>query len=333
MAYDALGLQINRGVTTANGQGEGTSVIHTYINLNDTIAVIEANGYFPDFFVEDSLNPNIPEQTAGENIKVNDYLFIRGSDGARITVITDLEPVVISASILMPNTLSVSSPIAAIDNNGLSYSGGVLRNEFADATHNGIISTVNQNIGGEKFFADLLTAQNGIDVTAGAITTPTLTANTSINTLNLIATNAAFNSLIATTVNVGASASNLTFFSNDTFISNWVGPWGATVVPATLNLTKINNKVFLSISGITAIPATVVSPIMCAAVLPLIYIPINGKVGLVPVVNNSANQLGSISISGGTGVLTIYSDLGSTPFAAAGNAGFFDISFMYDKTT
>ena len=34
-------------------------------NLNDTIAVIEANGYFPDFFVEDSLNPNIPEQTAG----------------------------------------------------------------------------------------------------------------------------------------------------------------------------------------------------------------------------------------------------------------------------
>lgn len=336
MAYDKFGLQINRGTTTANGQGSGTSVIHTYINLNDTIATIETTGYFPDSFVDVNSNPNIPPQTVGENIIVNDYLFIRGSDGARITVVTSLDPVVISASVLMPNTLTVSDPIAATDNNGLTYAGGILQTEFADATHNGIVSTVNQNIAGEKFFAEILTAQNGIDTTtltaSGNITCPTLTANTSINTGALSATVSVDTAaLIAGTINVGASATSMAYFANNNFTATWSGPWGVTTYTSLVSAVRINDIVTICVKGIADAASSIISVITGNPGLPPEYIPSTFKNGTVVVTSNGVATLGSFTITNGSGIIIIGSDLIGDSFPV-GDTGFSDLTFSYNLT-
>lgn len=304
MAYDKFGLQINRGILTANGQGSGTTVIHTYQNLNDTLATIQSLGYFPDFFVEVNSSPNLPPQTIGENILVNDLLWIIGSDGVVIVLITDLEPVTLSSSAIVPNTITIGVPIDATDNNALAYHSGVLQAEFADATHNGIVSTVNQTFSGEKFFANLLAAEDGL-------TTPTLFATTE-----------AF---------FGGGVIGISFFDNNVSTITWSGPWGATNPTSLINLTIINNKVLMSISGVTAIPATVSSPILGSPAIPLAYIPTTTKTFTFIATNNSVNVIGSGIISN-AGIITLYSDLAASNFTNSGNAGFFDISFMYDIT-
>lgn len=72
--------------------------------------------------------------------------------------------------------VGVSGPIAAIDNKGLVLSGSNLELEFADQTHNGILSTTSQNIAGDKFF------YNGVDVSNSFLEIGTGSGNTGIIT-------------------------------------------------------------------------------------------------------------------------------------------------------
>lgn len=48
--------------------------------------------------------------------------------------------------------INVGNPIAPIDNNGMVSSSGTTKLEFADSTHNGILSATTQTIGGNKEF-------------------------------------------------------------------------------------------------------------------------------------------------------------------------------------
>lgn len=54
--------------------------------------------------------------------------------------------------------ITVQAPIVATDNNGLTINNAthVAKLEYADATHNGILSTTNQNISGTKVFLNNL---------------------------------------------------------------------------------------------------------------------------------------------------------------------------------
>jgi hypothetical protein len=51
---------------------------------------------------------------------------------------------------------SVGTPIAATDNNGVTVSSNTLKCEYADATHNGIVSTSGQTFAGTKTFSDVV---------------------------------------------------------------------------------------------------------------------------------------------------------------------------------
>lgn len=81
MAFDKRNLQLARAQLTTFAQGAGiTSAEHSYKSSTDTLATIQAPGYFPDSIGEP------------ESIFVDDTLFIKGTDGAALVVITATTP-------------------------------------------------------------------------------------------------------------------------------------------------------------------------------------------------------------------------------------------------
>lgn len=60
--------------------------------------------------------------------------------------------------------LTIGSPAAATDNNGATITGGTLNMEFADATHNGILSTTSQTISGSKTLNAITDASTFVSV-------------------------------------------------------------------------------------------------------------------------------------------------------------------------
>jgi hypothetical protein len=90
-----------------------------------------------------------------------------------------------TAWLALASANSIAAPIAAIDDNGIVFVGAFLHLEFADSTHNGIVSHVAQQFGGNKTFIDgIQTYTNGItsNVVIGlnAMPTPTGTGNIAI---------------------------------------------------------------------------------------------------------------------------------------------------------
>jgi len=153
MAYNLLGLQVNRGTPFANTQGQGlTAVAHTYKSTVDTLAQIAAPGYFPPNFHTDL-----------DAIFVKDWLFIVDSVGATSFVnITGVNPVTLGADLFTAGSLTVIAPIAPIDNNGIVISGMNVSLEFAALGRPGIVSTQPQVFDGTKTLVDGMRV-NGID--------------------------------------------------------------------------------------------------------------------------------------------------------------------------
>lgn len=151
MAFSIFGFQFNRGITTANAQGQAfTAVAHTYKSNVDTLAQITAPGYFP---------VNIEGTPDTDKVFVRDWLFIIDKDGnTSFVTIDSLDPVTLSADLFTAIGFNVVGPVAAVDQNGILISGTNVQLEFADATHNGILSFGAQIIGGAKTFP------NGIKV-------------------------------------------------------------------------------------------------------------------------------------------------------------------------
>lgn len=147
MSFNIFGFQFNRGITTANAQGQGfTAVPHTYKSTTDTLAQIAAPGYFPINF----------EGTATtDKVFVRDWLFIVDSVGATSFVnITGLDPVTLGSDLFTAGSLTVTAPIAPVDNNGIVISGTNVSLEFADLGRPGIVSTQPQVFDGVKTLVD-----------------------------------------------------------------------------------------------------------------------------------------------------------------------------------
>ena len=153
MAFNILGFQFNRGITTANAQGQGfTAIAHTYKSTTDTLAQIATPGYFPI---------NFDGSAVSDKVFVRDWLFIKDSVGATSFVnITGLNPVTLGPDLFVAGSFIVIAPIVAVDNNAIVISGNNVAMEIADATHSGIITNVAQTFGGSKTFLDILKATN-----------------------------------------------------------------------------------------------------------------------------------------------------------------------------
>jgi len=155
--FSVKNLQINRGRTTASAQGKDTSVIHTYIDEQTTVANIKL--YFPPF---------LDQGANQEDILLLDYMFVTGSDTAIMARILSLDPFVVDIDLFSGAAgLSVGAPIAPVDNNAAKITAGILQMEIADQTHNGIMSTAPQDFGGEKTFhanINIIDPVNGLTI-------------------------------------------------------------------------------------------------------------------------------------------------------------------------
>ncbi len=134
-------LQLNRGTTTANGQGNYTTVDHSYKDKSATLANILLN--FP---------PYLGQGVTQDVISVGDIMLVNGSDGVRMSEILALDPFTLGADLFlgMSSTLSVGAPIAPVDGNAAKITGDILQIEYADKTHPGSLSTASQDISGAK---------------------------------------------------------------------------------------------------------------------------------------------------------------------------------------
>lgn len=135
---------INRGRTTSNADGGGSvTVIHTYKDLNATIANIIMS--FPDY-LGNGANQDM--------VFVGDHMLIEGSDTTNLRAIESLAPFTMGPNLFQDAvpSLSVGAPVAATDGNAAKITGTVLQMQYADGSNPGILSVLPQNIAGEKTF-------------------------------------------------------------------------------------------------------------------------------------------------------------------------------------
>ncbi len=153
MAFQVQNFQFGRGITSSYTQGQGvTTVTHAY-KSDDTLAVINAGGYFPAGFDGD-----------GDKVFVDDLLDICASDGTSRVRIDSLDPFTYGADLYSASgsSIVVGAPQAGASGNGANISGTTLHMEYGNATNPGIVSTGTQTFGGDKTFTGTVTADSGV---------------------------------------------------------------------------------------------------------------------------------------------------------------------------
>lgn len=330
MAFNQINLQVNRGVTTSPTKGSGVTFIdHTYESSTDTLAAIITSGYFPpNFTIPPIAAPNVAPQPDDENIFVNDLLFITGSDNIGLFQITGLNPVTLGANLLTSSiiALAIGAPITATDNNGLVLATNILKAEFADATHNGIVSTAAQSFAGVKTFLNSIFCTAVDPVSPGtALYLGTVTPATQI----VLGTNAT-QATVSGTLNFTAGNGTINNFATFSSAQTWSGPWGATMYTQTMRAYQINTVVTVYIQAVTPATATVSAVATGSAALPVGMRPATPKTYIAYIANNTTPVAGLINIST-AGVVTI-TNIASGAFTGSGTAGFGDISVSFDNT-
>lgn len=365
MPFTKQGLQINRGTTTAHAQGRAVSVEHSYLS-EDIIAAISAPGYFPDnFVIADSGSPNVTPQTTVDEILINDTLFIKGNDGAILVVIQSLVPVTLSGDLFAASgSLLIGAPIAATDDNSLTFDGTTLKAEFADATHNGILSTTTQEIGGTKIINGVSVGGQSISLNPNGFPDVYWNIQGGGSYLNYApntylvgsisgAGNLAFYSsglplvnfspavtqlgLSGTLVNIDASSS-LTFANGGGTIGlyqefvdpafQFTGPWASP--QTTLIIVRIiNDSVTIFLDALPAAAATSATVITASTPLPGFAIPLTTKTGFVKVLDNTTSVLGTYFINT-LGIITIGVGAAGAAFTNAGSAAMFNLEANYN---
>lgn len=337
MAFTKQGLQVNRGNTTAHTQGSGVSVEHSYLS-SDTIAVITAPGYFPPNFVSpDSGSPNIAPQSLADSIKINDTLFIRGSNGAVLVLIESLDPVTLGSDLFgASGALEVDVPIAPTDNNGLVFNGTALQTEFADATHNGILSTAAQSIAGEKTLLGGIKTNSLKPGISGNFISFNTTPDFRFESPNVIFSSNSgdfANLTIVANVIPGSiqfsGGGVMTTYRDSQGTVTWGGPWGATTLNSVMRLQRLNDVVRITVNAVTPTVATVATIITISAPIPVGFAPSANRTGILRILNNGNGGVGTVTVNA-SGIVTIAADVDNSNFMNAGLAAFFDFSFDYN---
>lgn len=365
MPFTKQSLQSGRGINTAYTTGQGfTLVKHSYINLGDTFDTISAENYFPPNFISsDSSSLNVAPQPLADEFFINDLLFIRASDMFALVPILGVNPVVIGSNLLgSSGSLIVSYPIDAIDNNGAVISGGLFELEFADAAHNGILSTVIQTIAGSKTFiapceidgtvisnnsvalsTNVYLAHIGSDVFLNYDTSTYLGFNIPSNTLSFYVDGNPIFAASDSVIDIGLSGTPVNIDSPLTFTNGggtinqlsyyetsaaWTGPFAGTI-NTNLKATLINNQVMLSVGGIPTTSSGTTNTINLTGTLPVNFRPAQNRIVVIGVTNNSTLGVAIATILT-TGQIIIGSNLAGGNFNAAGNVGVYDWSTNYN---
>lgn len=160
MAYDNEKL-----LYTGNGLTQKNTTVWQYTSSADTVATIEASGYFNPL-----LNANSDNLTS--LIKPKDFIFICGSDGTDLVVVVSIDPIVVASM------LGGDAPL---------YSGKTTWSGAGTSlaiTENGVLAT-------DKVIATIQTAPTQAAYLASA------NATTNTVTLTLSAANTSNNAVIA----------------------------------------------------------------------------------------------------------------------------------------
>lgn len=94
MAYDYQKL-----IYPGNGLTQNNTTVWQYTTSADTLATVEASGYF---------DPDLSENTDNLTnlIKTKDFIFISASDGCDVVVVAGVDPITVSAFATLPATLA-----------------------------------------------------------------------------------------------------------------------------------------------------------------------------------------------------------------------------------
>lgn len=309
MAFNLQHFQFNRGVTSANAQGQGfTPVIHTYTSATDTRATIGGANYFPPFVDGDP-----------EEIFTVDLLLIVASDGVSLVKFNSLNPVVLGTDLLVSGpSLSVAAPTAPTDANSLIISANTIRAEFATPTFPGIVNIAGQTFAGVKNF------QDGIGVSGQGVLANHINADDAIplpigddgstTQVHIVAPLFSDNGIIVGTNTLEHTLSDFRTSANS---FAWTGPF--TVNPTgVVSVKRFNTFVVATIDAIPSRAQSVAAGIGAVAAIPLGYRPTSTITGICKVLDNVTLQVGAFNIFS-TGNITITSTVGGNTFGGAGN--------------
>lgn len=145
MSFLPTHLHIDRG-STNNSAGISAMGTHTYINLDDTAAVITAPDYFPAYF-----------GVRQEDVQVNDLITIRASDGIATYTIAAVNPVSLTEE--TPAGGNVDGAASSTDNALVRWNGTtgkLIKNSTATLSNEGniIVPGVSHKFGNSTENAD-----------------------------------------------------------------------------------------------------------------------------------------------------------------------------------
>jgi len=320
MAFNLQHFQFARGVDSAYAQGQGvTNIQHTYKSATDTRATIAGANYFHPFIDGDA-----------DKVFVNDSLFIVGSDGASLCIITGVNPVTLGVDLLVSGTsLSMVAPANATDGNAAIISGNTLQIELATSANPGSVSTTNQTFSGVKAFDD------GVNAAGQGLVANQINAGGAIPLPigNVLTSSVDFTPV----VNVGSSGivfaggTNLTLYTETTGTFTWSV---AFAVPPTITwyAKKQNGWVSLFIKGM---PTSLAAGAAIGSSDSGVFIPVGYRPSSnieAPVVLCSSNGTVAVGLANiaAAGNIVVYATAAGGLFANAGNNQIHEICITYN---
>jgi hypothetical protein len=322
MAFNSQNFQFARGVESSYAQGQGvTSIQHTYKSDTDTRATIAGAGYFPPFIDGDI-----------DKVFVNDSLFIIGSDGASLCLITSVDPFTLGIDLLISGTsLSMVAPANATDANAAIISGNTLQIELATGANPGSISTTNQTFSGVKAFTD------GVNASGQGLVTNQINAGGAIPLPigNVLTTSVDITPMINATAGITfATGTALTLYTEATGTLAWSV---AFAVPPTITwwAKKQNGWVSLSINGMAAAAAAgaAIGSSDSGVFIPVGYRPAaNIEAPIVLCSSNGTVAVGLVNVAP-AGNIVVYATAAGGLFANAGVNQINEINITYNILT
>jgi hypothetical protein len=152
---DASGGNLSLTAMTITADGMNFKILRTDSSSN-TVTLAADSGQTINGASSVSLDVNVEYYYVSDG--TNWYLTLQGTTAAGSGATGPTGPAGGGSG-----SLNIVAPTAASDNNALIYSGGNLNAEFADELHNGILSTVSQNISGDKNYYNNITFQSNLD--------------------------------------------------------------------------------------------------------------------------------------------------------------------------
>lgn len=317
-------------------QGESLApVVHLYGSEEDTLATIEASGYFDELALTDPR----PAGFQYPIVRVGDLIHVLATNGSAELTLTQISPVFttqVTQPELVPGSVQTEDLVDLAVSTAKLADGSVTTPKIAD---NAVISSkladnsvttakiVDLAVTGAKMANSTITSTQLADnaVTTAKITDANVTnakmAADSVDTAQIVDLSVTLGKLAAGSVD----ESKVTFITSGTHNTTWEG---AYVTPQTNNvLWRKNGNAVTLYFPFLSVSATATTTLNMSTVLPAELRPIRSFNYLQPVIHNGRRTGGaSINFTGG---VTFYGTDGAGNFDSGQTAGFDNSTFTY----